>query len=166
MPKTGKGENGGGGTRTEKSTAASHCRPGMAYSRRSTDPIRIQFRRLSQKTVSAVTRRLSARPACAASAGFSFCAWEPSSPRAMLRQALCHYIRLRAARAALTYFITWRRGTTVSQKVGASAPCGARLRWLTRRMLDPSSSPSRDNRPTAGVTGWQSQDSKLTNAAF
>jgi hypothetical protein len=59
VPKTGKGENGGGGTRTEKSTAASHCRPGMAYSRRSTEPIRIQYRRLSQKTVSAVTRRLS-----------------------------------------------------------------------------------------------------------
>jgi hypothetical protein len=39
--------------------AASHCRPGMAYSRRSTEPIRIQYRRLSQKTVSAVTRRLS-----------------------------------------------------------------------------------------------------------
>jgi hypothetical protein len=59
VPKTGKRENGGGGTRTEKSTAASHCRPGMAYSRRSTEPIRIQYRRSSQKTVSAVTRRLS-----------------------------------------------------------------------------------------------------------
>jgi len=56
VPTTVKRENGGGGTRTAKSTAASHCRPGLAYSRRSTEPVGIHYSRSSQKTVPAMNR--------------------------------------------------------------------------------------------------------------